>query len=191
MHSTDSHISKSASGGVSPNIIKKKKKAKKHLVIDASASSYFLDITTPQQSNTSSAQINHVVNDQAIDDVQSQSLPTQAMNSAKENNGLNSKTESVWSYASKIKDNQAQCNKCKKVLSCKDSSTTGIRKHLVSCAKLTQFTRVVKRNRSTINPEEKRRLNALATQCIIRDGRTFGDLRKPGIAKFINELLPG
>ena len=37
----------------------------------------------------------------------------------------------------------------------------------------------------------KQRLNALVYKCIIEDGRTFDDLRKPGISHLLEEIVSG
>jgi hypothetical protein len=39
--------------------------------------------------------------------------------------------------------------------------------------------------------EQKNRLDYLANLAIFEDGRTFGYLRKLGIAKFLAEAIPG
>ena len=98
---------------------------------------------------------------------------------------------SVWSYASKLSNGKAQCNKCKRILSCKDHSTSSVRKHLVMCANLHQFTSTQRKRSSLITPEKLKYYRQLVIKCIIMDGRGFSDLRKPGMANFLQEVLPG
>ena len=98
---------------------------------------------------------------------------------------------SVWLYASKLPNGKAQCNKCKRILSCKDHSTSSVRKHLVMCANLQQFASVQRKRSSLITPEKLKHYRQLAIKCIIMDGRGFSDLQKPGMANFLQEILPG
>lgn len=98
---------------------------------------------------------------------------------------------SVWSYASKLSNDKAQCNKCKRILSCKDHSTSSVRKHLVMCSNLLQFTSTKRKRSSLITPEKLKHYRQLAIKCIIMDGRGFSDLHKPGMASFLQEVLPG
>ena len=39
--------------------------------------------------------------------------------------------------------------------------------------------------------EKKRLFDETALDCIITDGRSFGDLRRPRMARFLNILYPG
>ena len=39
--------------------------------------------------------------------------------------------------------------------------------------------------------EAKRKFHELVYKCIVQDGRTFGDLRKPGMRRLLDEILPG
>ena len=42
---------------------------------------------------------------------------------------------------------------------------------------------------NNLSPDEKRKLQELALNAIIEDGRSFNDLNKPGIMKLFNGLL--
>ncbi|CAF3309353.1 unnamed protein product, partial [Rotaria sp. Silwood2] len=42
-----------------------------------------------------------------------------------------------------------------------------------------------------IKPEKKREFHEAAIECIIRDGRPFGDFHRPGMSKFLNVICPG
>ncbi|CAM4823633.1 unnamed protein product [Rotaria magnacalcarata] len=44
---------------------------------------------------------------------------------------------------------------------------------------------------SQIKPEKKRELHEAAIDCIITDGRSFNDFRRPGMDKFLNVIYPG
>jgi hypothetical protein len=39
--------------------------------------------------------------------------------------------------------------------------------------------------------ERKKEIDEAAIDCIITDGRAFGDLRRVGMSRFINTLCPG
>ncbi|CAF3328630.1 unnamed protein product [Rotaria socialis] len=98
----------------------------------------------------------------------------------------------VWNYATKLNNGKAKCNNCNREISCKDHSTTGLRRHLFRCIKIPSF--MSHRNGSTtssIGHDLKRRLNELVYKCIIEDGRTFGDLRNPGIIRLLEDIIPG
>ncbi|CAF2955450.1 unnamed protein product [Rotaria sp. Silwood2] len=99
----------------------------------------------------------------------------------------------VWNYAKKISKEKSQCNICKKYIKTPGGSATTLRKHLVTIHNLTHLAleanpRVKIDN--SISPEQKLRLDYLANLAIFEDGRTFGDLRKSGISKFLAEAIP-
>ncbi|CAF3115252.1 unnamed protein product [Rotaria sp. Silwood2] len=99
----------------------------------------------------------------------------------------------VWNYAKKISKEKSQCNICKKYIKTPGGSTTTLRKHLVTVHNLVHLAleanpRVKIDN--SISPEQKLRLDYLANLAIFEDGRTFGDLRKSGISKFLAEAIP-
>lgn len=82
------------------------------------------------------------------------------------------------------------------VVSRKDQSTSGIRKHLCSKHKMKQFEekkirRAQPKKIDSLPVEEKKKLKELALNCILEDGRSFDDLRKSGIMKLFNGLMEG
>jgi hypothetical protein len=99
----------------------------------------------------------------------------------------------VWHYATKQANGKAKCHNCDREISCKDHSTTGLRRHLHKCLNISKFTRSRTRNISNkfVSEDMKKKLNDLVYECIVEDGRTFGDLRKSGMARFIKKILPG
>ena len=98
----------------------------------------------------------------------------------------------VWKYAKKLTNDKAKCNNCNKEISCKDHSTSGLRRHLNSCIHGVKFISSTKNTtKITISNDMKKKLHELVYQCIIRDGRSFGDLRKPGMARLLEEIAPG
>jgi hypothetical protein len=51
---------------------------------------------------------------------------------------------------------------------------------------------VTKKSGMTKFPSDmKRKLDTLAVECVIEDGRSFGDLRRSGLLKIFKELAPG
>jgi hypothetical protein len=58
---------------------------------------------------------------------------------------------------------------------------------------MSKFTRSRTRNISNkfVSEDMKKKLNELVYECIVEDGRTFGDLRKPGMTRFLEKILPG
>ncbi len=100
----------------------------------------------------------------------------------------------VWQYAKKVTTEIAQCLKCKIYVKTVRGGTTTLRKHLITKHNLIHLTlhtspRVKMNN--LISQEQKRRLDYLANVAVFEDGRTFGDLRKQGIRKFLAEAVPG
>ncbi|CAF2018076.1 unnamed protein product [Rotaria magnacalcarata] len=109
-----------------------------------------------------------------------------------EERNLNTLKSEVWQYATRLNNGKAKCNKCDREISCKDHSTTGIRRHLYHCMKIPSFTRHINASStSSIGRDMTQRLNELVYKCIIEDGRTFGDFRKPGISHLLEQIVPG
>jgi hypothetical protein len=83
------------------------------------------------------------------------------------------------------------------VLSRKNQSTSGVRRHLRLVHHMKEFEE--KNVHPTTNhdasnklsADRKRKLQALAVNAIIEDGRSFNDLSKSGITKLFNGLLNG
>jgi len=104
---------------------------------------------------------------------------------------------SVWDYAVKLPNGKGKCLKCNREFSCKGHSTTGLRKHLHRCLNLSVFAPDTGRknarngNEKSMSAEVKRKFHELVYKCIVQDGRSFGDLRKTGMARLLEEILPG
>lgn len=83
------------------------------------------------------------------------------------------------------------------MLSRKGQSTSSIRRHLRAKHKIEEFEEKhvdpsVQNNAfNQLSMEKKRKLQSLAVNAIIEDGRSFNDLNKPGITKLLNGLLDG
>ena len=104
-------------------------------------------------------------------------------------------TSNVWKYATKKTPQIAVCNLCNRSMKTKNSVTTNVRRHLIDQHGLS-ILQLAARSSSTSRqrrypPQTKRLLDTLAIQAIIQDGRSFGDLRKAGIIKFLAEAAPG
>lgn len=100
----------------------------------------------------------------------------------------------VWKYAIKISKENAQCIRCKSYIKTPAGGTTTLRKHLITkhnFAHLTLDANPRIKTGSSISREQKSRLDNLPYLAIFEDGRTFGDLRKGGISKFLAEAVPG
>lgn len=44
---------------------------------------------------------------------------------------------------------------------------------------------------SQIRPEKKREYHDAALNCIVKDGRPFGEFRRAGMVEFLNVICPG
>lgn len=108
-----------------------------------------------------------------------------------------SRRSTVWQYAIRnTNKNFATCNLCddKKQISTNNGSTSTLRKHLILVHNLHHLALPSKKKEnstSTITLNRKRELDSLLINCIIKDGRTFGDFYKLGLKKILHELVPG
>lgn len=103
------------------------------------------------------------------------------------------KTDNVWNYMVKLKDEKAKCA-CGDILSRKNGATTCMRKHLFQVHKLQAFgvTSTKSRLKSCqLLPEQKKKLYSLIIKCIIEDGRSFSDMNQSGIRKVFDHLVEG
>ena len=101
-------------------------------------------------------------------------------------------TSEVWKYATKLSNGRAQCHNCDKQISCKDHNTSGIRRHLYRCMRISKFAPVNSVTfEKSIGNDMRQKLSELVYKCIIEDGRCFGVLRKPGITRLFKGILPG
>jgi hypothetical protein len=101
---------------------------------------------------------------------------------------------SLWNYMIKQANEKAKCNICNTILSRQNGGTTGLRKHLHQVHKIQSFSTKSKKLRSKscrLSSEQKKKLDYLIIKCIVQDGRSFDDMRRPGILKVIDYLLPG
>lgn len=112
---------------------------------------------------------------------------------------FSNKRSDVWQYFTRSSDDpplKAKCQVCGDELLTPNFATSSLKKHLAQRHALEQFGST-KITRSTTVPvakiakAEKAKIDALALEAIIQDGRTFGDLQKPGMAKLIKTLQPG
>jgi hypothetical protein len=103
----------------------------------------------------------------------------------------------VWQYAIRCPNSEFSiCCLCPndKKISTNNGSTSTLRKHLITKHQLYQLAlpnNKRKRSGPSIDNNKKQHLHDLFTKCIIRDGRTFNDLQKPGLKKILQELIPG
>jgi hypothetical protein len=75
-----------------------------------------------------------------------------------------------------------------------NGTTTDMRKHLFLIHKLDCFAMTASKKQTRparLSTDEKKKLDSLAISCIVQDGRGFGDLRRTGLLKLFNHLLPG
>jgi hypothetical protein len=103
----------------------------------------------------------------------------------------------VWNYAVRCSNqNFSICCLCpdQKKISTNNGSTSTLRKHLVAKHGLHELALPNNKRKRTVLPisnEKQLNLHELFTKCIIRDGRTFNDLQKPGLKKILQGLISG
>jgi hypothetical protein len=89
---------------------------------------------------------------------------------------------------------KARCTKCGKILSRKNGATSGLRKHLFQVHKIESFGITHENSRSKpaeFSAEEKKKIDSILINCIVQDDRSFDDMRRPGMLKVFNHLVPG
>ena len=95
----------------------------------------------------------------------------------------------------KQENEKAKCNKCNAILSRKNGATSGLRKHLFQVHKLDSFSIDVSQNPQPklyhISTEEKKKIDSLLINCIVQDGLSFDDMKRPGMLKVLTYLAPG
>lgn len=104
-----------------------------------------------------------------------------------------SHTSDLWHYMTKQENQKAKCTLCNIILSRRNGATSGLRKHLSRVHQIELSTAVREKSRAQsdlIPPDEKKKLDSLIIDCIIQDGRSFDDMRRPGILKVFNHLRP-
>ncbi|CAF1296806.1 unnamed protein product [Didymodactylos carnosus] len=103
----------------------------------------------------------------------------------------------VWNYFTRsdnVKVLQAECNLCHVRIKTKNWNTSTLLRHLTGVHKidhLSDTAAIDRKCRNKLPLLKQRRLNAVAIEAIIQDGRTFNDFNKPGIQRFFQEALPG
>jgi hypothetical protein len=100
----------------------------------------------------------------------------------------------LWDYMTKQQNEKAKCNICSIILSRKNGSTSGLRKHLYQVHKIEPFGFVSSKSQRKsykLSVEEKKKLDSLVIKCVIQDGRSFSDMRQAGILKLFNHIIPG
>ena len=79
-----------------------------------------------------------------------------------------------------------------KVVRCAADTNSNIRRHLaLSHGKMQLACKSHRLPRSKISPEKKRQLDEVAINCIIADGRSWGDFQRPGMSRFLSVATPG
>lgn len=113
-----------------------------------------------------------------------------------DNRQINSNSSSnIWDYMTKQIDHKAKCNVCNTVLSRKNGATSGLRKHLFQVHKIDSFKidnfESSRSKPKKISIDEKKKIDSLLINCIVQDGRSFDDMRRPGMLKVLKYLAPG
>lgn len=114
-------------------------------------------------------------------------------------NSSNTRTRSnVWKYFERVSDIpplKATCLLCGAQLLTPNYATTSLKRHLYQRHCLEEFGSTGSTRETVavanISKSVKAKLDALALDAIIQDGRTFGDLQKPGIHKLLEKMQPG
>ncbi|CAF1096355.1 unnamed protein product [Adineta steineri] len=103
----------------------------------------------------------------------------------------------IWDYAIRIpQSNYSICNLCpdERQISTNNGSTSSLRNHLINKHDIHALKLPIEKkkkiNQCLVDPQRKSKLHKLLINCVIKDGRTFNDLQKPGMKNVLQELLP-
>ena len=105
-----------------------------------------------------------------------------------------SDNNNLWTYMIKQEGGKAKCKICNVLLSRKNGATSGLRKHLDRIHQIKPPENTTGKPRSgsyRVSVDQKKKLDTLIISCIVEDGRSFNDMRKPGIMKLFNQMAPG
>jgi hypothetical protein len=108
----------------------------------------------------------------------------------------------VWRYFKRVtinEINRAQClvDGCSKILSMPNWSTSALYKHLRYVHKIDNLKKrsngrvIVGRVVHKLTRTKKKKLDHLALEAIIKDGRSFNDFNKSGLKRFLQYAIPG
>ena len=130
--------------------------------------------------------------------VTSPSTSAQTTHAERSTTTILNRRSGVWQYferSSDVPPLKAKCLVCGDELSTPNFATSSLKRHLSQRHVLRQFgpTKVSRSTTASANMSrtDKAKIDMLALEAIIQDGRTFGDLQKLGIEKLINALQPG
>ena len=103
----------------------------------------------------------------------------------------------VWQHAERCPNsNYSICLLCpdNKKISANNGSTSTLRKHLISKHQVHELAlpnNKRKRIIASMDIKKTHQLNELFIKCVVRDGRTFNDLQKPGMKYVLQQIIPG
>ncbi|CAF1449689.1 unnamed protein product [Adineta steineri] len=109
---------------------------------------------------------------------------------------------SVWNYFKRVSINgvnRAECleKECGKTFSLINWSTSALFKHLRDIHKIDNLKKVangrviIGRIQHKLSKAKKKKLDNLAIEAIIKDGRSFNDFNKTGLKRFLQYAIPG
>ncbi|CAF1229855.1 unnamed protein product [Adineta steineri] len=111
-------------------------------------------------------------------------------------------TSSVWNYFKRVSINgvnRAEClqKECGKTFSLVNWSTSALFKHLRDIHKIENLKKntngrvIIGRIQHKLSKAQKKKLDSLAIEAIIKDGRSFNDFNKTGLKRFLQYAIPG
>ncbi|CAF1479092.1 unnamed protein product [Adineta steineri] len=109
---------------------------------------------------------------------------------------------SVWNYFKRVSINgvnRAEClqKECGKTFSLVNWSTSALFKHLRDIHKIENLKKntngrvIIGRIQHKLSKAQKKKLDSLAIEAIIKDGRSFNDFNKTGLKRFLQYAIPG
>ena len=100
----------------------------------------FVTFTIRQQPIRSSASSHSTNKTTASTNIDEISCQNQLTNRTHEETDILPVRSEVWNYATKLENGRAKCHNCNREISCKDHSTSGLRRHLHRCINISKFT---------------------------------------------------
>ncbi|CAF2090095.1 unnamed protein product [Rotaria magnacalcarata] len=161
-----------------------------------SSTSSTTSLTASNQPQSSSSGDEEVIDDNNANEIELSDDEPEAMIVAKRIERKQKKLPPAKDYFEHIDDNNYLCQICLKLIKISSNSDANLRSHLGRAHNMPEMLFDSQRNQSTANPkqikpEKKRELHQAAIDCIITDGRAFGDFRRLGMSKFLNVICPG
>ncbi|CAF1117725.1 unnamed protein product [Adineta steineri] len=145
------------------------------------------------RSQRSASDDDEIIADNNATDIELSDDEPEAIATARKLERQENKLPPVKGYFEYVDENTYLCKKCTRPIKISNYSDANLRSHLGRAHHMELLLFPSQRiqamsNLKSIKPEMKRELDQAAIDCIITDGRPFGDFRRCGMLKFLNKI---